>query len=195
MLCGIVIGSTSSAFAAIGDIVEAQFSKFVIRVDGDEKTLDADPLVYQGTTYLPVRTIANLLGKDVVYKADTRTIELNTPISTAKEGNQIVTDFRMYSPEIINGQITALEATLKQETNLEAMAKLKSAIEERKAYLEQIGETQSKDNFQEQLNAINIRIEATKRMLELAPDNEEYKNALTELETKKSELEIQLGNK
>lgn len=82
-LCiGLIIGLSSNAFAAIGDKVEAVFAEFVFIVDGEKKELDASPLVYNGTSYLPVRTVANLVGKDVTFKSDTRTIELATPIET-----------------------------------------------------------------------------------------------------------------
>lgn len=85
MMIGWMAGVTSGAYAAVGDKVEAIFSEFNIFIDGEEQTLDAMPLVYNGTSYLPLRTLANLVGKDVTYLADTKTIELNTPSTVTDE--------------------------------------------------------------------------------------------------------------
>lgn len=67
----------ATAGSVYAEDVTATFSKFVFKVNGEEKKLEADPLVYQGSTYLPVRVVSNLLGYDVTYKGDSRTIELN----------------------------------------------------------------------------------------------------------------------
>lgn len=203
-LCiGILVGSATNAFAAVGDVIEAQFSKFVFKVDGQEKTLESDPLVYQGTTYLPVRVIANLLGKDVVYKADLRTIEINTPVDVKREGGTSVADFRSYSPELINNQITAMEAGLKTETNPDVINMLQIAIDERKSYLEQIGweyEAPSSD-LELQLIEVNRKIEVTLDSLETAKQHEELQDhpsiknlekTLEELNAEKAKLESQL---
>ncbi len=78
-IAGLVIGlllATAGVGLAAGEIIQATFAKFNFVVNGEAKTLETDPLVYQGTTYLPVRVVSNLLGYDVTYKADSRTIEL-----------------------------------------------------------------------------------------------------------------------
>src|SRR5690554_733488 len=79
---GIVIGLLLAipviSFAGVGDKVTAVFSTFNFVVNGEKKTLDSDPLVYQGSTYLPVKVVSNMLGYDVTYKADSRTIELDS---------------------------------------------------------------------------------------------------------------------
>lgn len=80
LVLGLLIGTAGTALAVESETVQAAFAKFVIIVNGEEKVLDADPLVYQGNTYLPVRTVSNMLGYDVTYKADSRTIELDSAI-------------------------------------------------------------------------------------------------------------------
>lgn len=58
---------------------------FSVIVDGEKQTFtDANgtevyPLVYNGTTYLPVRAIGNLMGKNVYWDAATSTITLKSP--------------------------------------------------------------------------------------------------------------------
>lgn len=82
MLIGLIIGVSTSSFAAVGDKVEAVFSKFTFKINDEEITLKADPLNYQGSVYLPLRVVANMLGYDVNYKTDSRTIELSSGITT-----------------------------------------------------------------------------------------------------------------
>lgn len=77
LVIGLMIGLSTSAFAAIGDKVEAVFAEFVFVVNGEVKTLDATPIVINGSSYLPVRSVANVLGYDLTYKSDLRTIEFN----------------------------------------------------------------------------------------------------------------------
>lgn len=87
LIIGLIIGMSGTALAS-SETVQATFQKFKFIVNGVEKQLDADPLVYQGTTYLPVRVVSSLLGYDVTYKADSRTIELTQPTtSNNREAN------------------------------------------------------------------------------------------------------------
>lgn len=76
LIIGLVLATATSVTAAGG--ILAQFADFNLVVNGQAKVLQTKPLVYNGTSYLPVREIANLVGYDVTYKADSRTIELNT---------------------------------------------------------------------------------------------------------------------
>ncbi len=92
MIIGLMAGTASGAFAAVGDKVEAIFSEFTILVNGDKQALDATPLVYNGTSYLPVRSLANIVGFDVTYLSDTRTIELNTAKAVTQEVNGMDTN-------------------------------------------------------------------------------------------------------
>jgi len=79
LVVGMLIGSTATAFA--DDAIEkvtATVAKFRFVVNGEERQLQTDPLVVYGTTYLPVREVANMLGYDVIYRADSRTVEFYT---------------------------------------------------------------------------------------------------------------------
>jgi hypothetical protein len=79
---GLLIGSAGTAVAATNDTVQAVFAKFNFIVNGSEKKLATDPLVVDGTSYLPVREVAGLLGFGLEYDADSRTIKLDNGIST-----------------------------------------------------------------------------------------------------------------
>lgn len=87
-LLGAGLMITTPISAAV-ETVQATFAKFNFIVNGETKELEVDPLVYQGTTYLPVRVVANMLGYDVTYKADSRTIEFNNTVSNNTIHNNI----------------------------------------------------------------------------------------------------------
>jgi len=79
-LClGLFFGMATGAFASVGQKVEAVFAEFIYEVNGERKEIDTPALVYHGTSHLPVRQIANMLGYDVTYLADTKTIRFTTP--------------------------------------------------------------------------------------------------------------------
>ncbi|MEK3725300.1 copper amine oxidase N-terminal domain-containing protein [Paenibacillus sp. FSL H8-0034] len=82
-LVGASLMFSAQSFAAIGEKAEAIFSQFNFVINGQAKTLDESPVVINGNSYLPVRSISNALGYDVTYKADSRTIELNNGVGSA----------------------------------------------------------------------------------------------------------------
>ncbi|WP_025851392.1 copper amine oxidase N-terminal domain-containing protein [Paenibacillus ehimensis] len=74
---GMLLGSAATALAATNETVQATFAKFVFKVNGQEKELKTAPLVVDGTSYLPVREISGLLGYELKYDEETRTINLD----------------------------------------------------------------------------------------------------------------------
>jgi hypothetical protein len=62
--------------------IKVIYNNIKIVIDGkefkpkDAKGNDLEPFVYNGTTYLPVKAIANAFGKDVVWDAKTSTIKI-----------------------------------------------------------------------------------------------------------------------
>jgi hypothetical protein len=83
LVIGLMLGMSTNAFAAIGDTVSAVFAQFNYVVDGTAKTIDSPVLVYEGVSYVRTTDISNMLGYDVTYKADSRTIEFNNPTAPA----------------------------------------------------------------------------------------------------------------
>lgn len=77
LVLGMLIGSSATALAANTETVQAVFAEFKIMINGQEKQLQTTPLVVEGTSYLPVREVANLLGAEVGYDESTRTISLS----------------------------------------------------------------------------------------------------------------------
>lgn len=78
-IMGLIVGLilTSAAFAS-SEYIQAKFTDFNLIINGKQQVLQTKPLVYNGTSYLPVREISNLLGYNVTYKSDTMTIILDS---------------------------------------------------------------------------------------------------------------------
>lgn len=78
LAAGLLIGSAGTAIASQTGAVEAVFAKFNLKVDNKE-IVQIEPLIYDGTSYLPVREVGELLGYEVDYEDADRLIILETP--------------------------------------------------------------------------------------------------------------------
>ena len=76
LIVGAMLATTGSVLAA-SETVQATIAKLRFIVNGEERDVQTEQLVVMGTTYLPVREVANMLGYDVTYRADSKTIEFN----------------------------------------------------------------------------------------------------------------------
>lgn len=91
-LQGIIIGAVVATVFTCGvafakqatEAISVMYDNIKILIDGVEYTAkDAngnvvEPFIYNGTTYLPVRGIANAFGKDVSWEAQTSTVKLGS---------------------------------------------------------------------------------------------------------------------
>lgn len=179
VLClGIMIGALGStaagAIAAIGDKVEATVTQFVFIVNGEEKQVDVDPLIVQGTSYLPVRTVSNMLGYDVTYKAPTEYGEIakillnKTVESLAAETNYVL------EQEVEPVQVIDAEAVTEQIKKIDDQIRV----------------------LTQGIRSIEIGLgsdrESEETKAKLQSGLEEYENKISELEAQKAELEAQL---
>ena len=95
LVIGLIIGiiiATSSVFALSGAVQKTlNYNNIKITLNGNEITpTDAngnyvEPFSIDGTTYLPVRAIANALGLDVNWNGETNTVVLGKDASQAVE--------------------------------------------------------------------------------------------------------------
>ena len=90
VLCGTLLAGALTIPAAALSRVNAQISPYLtILVDGTERTFynvngqEVQPILYGGTTYLPVRAIGELMGKNVDWNESTRTVTLAGTRTTA----------------------------------------------------------------------------------------------------------------
>ncbi|MNC33416.1 hypothetical protein D3C81_358400 [compost metagenome] len=177
-LCiGLIIGTATTTLAApVKEYVQASFEKFKIVVNGEEQSLDADPLVYQGTTYLPVRTVSNALGYDVKYLADTKTIVLDESLDSL--GNETNSSSKQEGDNlnVINSEEMSLT---------EKVTKIKNQL---KSYNERL--TMYENAVQKIQNDKTLSEEDKKWGIDLRqPTIESIKERINELEKQLAELE------
>lgn len=87
LAAGLLIGSAGTAIASQTGAVEAVFAKFNLKVD-DREIVQIEPLIYDGTSYLPVREVGELLGYQVDYEDVNRLIILETPGQDKKSSSE-----------------------------------------------------------------------------------------------------------
>lgn len=93
IVCLLLGAFTLGAAASIGvkDITATLRPDITVKVDGESQTLydkNGDvvyPLMYNGSTYLPIRAISTLLDQDVVWDSKTQTVSLSDKTDTAPE--------------------------------------------------------------------------------------------------------------
>ncbi|MNR93703.1 hypothetical protein D3C72_510080 [compost metagenome] len=77
LVLGMMIGSATVAAAAPGT-VQAVIAKLSFFVDGQSKSLKSAPLVYNGTTYLPVREVSGMLGYNLDFNSKSGKIDFKS---------------------------------------------------------------------------------------------------------------------
>lgn len=93
-LAGVIVGV--SAATVIRKVESELRPDFTIVVDGQVQTFKnaqgevVYPLLYEGTTYLPVRAIGELMGKTVYWYEDEKRIELRDENTTVTDADVIV---------------------------------------------------------------------------------------------------------
>lgn len=161
---GIMIGAAGTALAA-GEVVRATFQKFAFVVNGESVEMDEDALVYQGSTYLPVRALLNALGYDVTYVAASKTIRADKPVENLLDELQKIGGGVQVDP--------VDEMTLDEiERQIEGVKGVIRAMEIALPWAEEIGPPGSVEKTLDQIAKQQAR--------------------LAELEAKKAELEAQL---
>jgi len=76
----ILILSSSALADTVKQKIEVVFNSINITVNGQK--VEADNILYNGTTYVPLRAVAEMLGKEVQWNQETRTASINDKIET-----------------------------------------------------------------------------------------------------------------
>lgn len=84
LVVGLLIGSSVTAIAATNQTVKAVMKNILFQID-DQEPQELTFLVYEGTSYLPVRKAGEVLGYEVGYQGDPETIMFNTPTTKDDE--------------------------------------------------------------------------------------------------------------
>lgn len=86
IVAGLVVGAVPVAFAKVGGVsIPVTYNNIKIVVDGKEVKSDKEPFTYEGTTYLPVRAVAEAVGKEVKWDSTTQTVTLTSTKEEVKE--------------------------------------------------------------------------------------------------------------
>lgn len=76
LVAGLIIGATVAGTGAFAytNYIEAVYGDIKIVVDGKKVNPDSKPFISDGTTYLPVRAVAEALDKSVYWDGETSTV-------------------------------------------------------------------------------------------------------------------------
>jgi len=102
LLILVFVLGTSAVAKTVYETIKAQLRPdFVVAIDGVErefKNVDGErvyPILYEGTTYLPVRAIGEIMGKKVYWNEEAKKVELkddDKKASTVTDADVIITD-------------------------------------------------------------------------------------------------------
>lgn len=83
LVAGIVLSTSPVAFAKAANYnIPVTYNNIKIVVDGKQLTTSAEPFIYEGVTYLPVRAVAEAVGKEVYWDGNTNTVTLGKASTT-----------------------------------------------------------------------------------------------------------------
>ncbi len=100
----LAFGTTSFA-AGVQDTLKAQFKALKILLNGQTVTMESQPIIVNGSTYLPLRAFANLFNKNVDWNASLQQVSI-----TDKPDSQLTTLQAQITDK--ESQITILQAQL-----------------------------------------------------------------------------------
>lgn len=85
IISALVVGTTPVALAKAGLVnIPVQYSNIKVAVDGNELSTSKEPFIYDGTTYLPLRAVAEAVGMDVSWDNTTKTANLMSKSATVE---------------------------------------------------------------------------------------------------------------
>jgi len=103
ILIGCVITTSSTVYGAdTFQSIQVVFNKVNLSVNG--QNVASDNILYNGTTYVPMRTIANMLGKDVGWDSTTNTASINDAGYVEKSTSETSTNNTKNNSDIENMQ-------------------------------------------------------------------------------------------
>ncbi len=95
MVATLIVGAVPIAYAKVADtMIPVSYNSIKVLVDGKELKTDKEPFTYDGTTYLPVRAVAEAVGKEVKWDSATKTVTLNNKEATAETETKTNTEVK-----------------------------------------------------------------------------------------------------
>lgn len=94
LVAGVLIGATvtGTGVFAYTNYIEAVYKDIRIVVDGKEVHTDTEPFISEGTTYLPVRAVAEALDKPVYWDGPNYTVYIGENFGTLEYPSATIND-------------------------------------------------------------------------------------------------------
>ena len=112
ILCGALIASMvlstgTVAFAKVANInIPVSYNNIKVIVDGKQLTTNKEPFTYEGTTYLPIRAVAEAVGKDVSWDGKTQTVTLSSKDTKTEQKAEQKTEEKKEDTSLFNATKT-----------------------------------------------------------------------------------------
>ncbi len=137
LVSGMLIGAFITGGAVYASVAtkkaDLYYNDIKITVDGQEITpIDAngnstEPFIIDGTTYLPVRAMANAFGKNVDWDAETNTVVITSEEGISNLGTRLFEEFRGYAEQC--GTTLEIAENLAKSSELEMLSMATMEVE------------------------------------------------------------------
>ena len=94
LIVGIVMATALGGYAMTK--VTGEYVNFNFLINGEKKVSDVTPVAINGRSYLPIRSIGDMLGLDVDYDGGTNTIMIDAPVASAPTTTTVNNTFKIY---------------------------------------------------------------------------------------------------
>ncbi|GIP32601.1 stalk domain-containing protein [Paenibacillus sp. J2TS4] len=127
VIVGALVATGTSVYAA--SQITGMFADFNVLVNGNKVSLEQEPLVVDGSTYLKVREISEMLGYEVQYENVSRTISLSNDGKKYLTNDDSGKGELMEEKSVVEGKYIKDLATKYSEDGKLNAEKIKTAIE------------------------------------------------------------------
>lgn len=88
VVCTLALGSVTTAYALSGTkTIKAFYNNIKLTVNGKTVSTPQEPFTVDGTTYLPVRSVAEALNMDVTWDGNTNTVKITDKATSGTNTN------------------------------------------------------------------------------------------------------------
>ncbi|MFS0837271.1 stalk domain-containing protein [Paenibacillus sp. 1P03SA] len=113
---GLTISATAFADDVINQVTAYLRPDFPVKVDGKDANLKNPVLIYEGSSYLPVKETARLVGKEAVWNEKTSTIDIVDQSVTVPNNDKEVKPVPSQTPQPTTAPQEPVQPTLDRET-------------------------------------------------------------------------------
>lgn len=98
-ICGFIFAFILTVIVFASNKIDVVFNGITVLVNGIK--IEKENILYEGTTYIPIRAVAEALNKDVDFNNETKTAEIKDKITNVENigGNKMYDDLKVYEFE------------------------------------------------------------------------------------------------